>query len=124
MSIIGIGIDIIEIKRIKNIICRFGKKFVNRILTLNEYKIYRLLNSNSEKFLSKRFVAKEAIVKALGLGFTNGITFHSFEIYNNKLGKPKIRFFNNAKKKLNIRKVHLSLTDEKKYACAMVICEK
>ncbi|WP_343188371.1 holo-ACP synthase [Buchnera aphidicola (Ceratoglyphina bambusae)] len=125
MKIFGIGIDIIEIKRIKNMNIFFRNKLAKKILSKNEFKKYLLLK-NCIKFLIKRFSVKEACVKALGTGIIKNLSFKNFEIYNNKLGKPKIKFLKknlNFYKKKNIKKSHISISHEKKYFCAIVILE-
>ncbi|QJC35650.1 holo-ACP synthase [Enterobacteriaceae endosymbiont of Donacia sparganii] len=126
MKIIGIGIDIIEVSRIKKIIMRFGERFAYKILTKYELNIYKK-NNNKAKILAKYFTVKEAASKALGTGFTNGIFFNQIELSHYVTGQPKIKFY---KKTLNFLKnivfkykVHVSLSDEKKYTCAIVIIE-
>ncbi len=123
MTILGIGIDIINIKRIKNINI---DKFYKKILTINEIKEYKK-KKNKYIYLAKKFSSKEAASKALGTGMKNGIYFKNFEIYHNKKGKPKIKFLNKALdliKKLKYNKIHLSISDEKKYIQSIVIIEK
>ncbi|CAL4321668.1 Holo-[acyl-carrier-protein] synthase [Buchnera aphidicola (Neophyllaphis podocarpi)] len=125
MSIVGIGTDIIEIKRIKNSISKLKDKLAKKILSKYELKKY-LISKDYIKFLAKRFVAKEALVKALGTGFRNGLYFNNLEIYNDYLGKPNIRFINKGvffTKNIGIKKIHLSISDEVKYAHAIVIIE-
>lgn len=81
----------------------------------------------SVHFLAKRFAAKEAALKAFGIGLRDNLSFNDFGIFNNKNGKPILKLFNYAFfkiKKLEINKIHLSITDERKYACAIVIFEK
>ncbi len=125
MNIIGIGIDIIEIKRIKKIKSRIKKKISKKILTKYEYKKYKT-EKNKNFFLAKILVAKEATSKALGIGMRRGVNFNNFIIYHNKIGKPKVKLIKKASKIFkNIKKkIHISITDEKKYAQAIVIVEK
>jgi holo-[acyl-carrier protein] synthase len=70
--IYGIGTDIVELSRIKKTYMRFGEKFTNRLLMPEEQSMY-LQSRNPIRFLAMRFAAKEAIVKAMGIGFLNGI---------------------------------------------------
>ncbi|CAL4320374.1 holo-ACP synthase [Buchnera aphidicola] len=122
--IIGIGIDLLKYKRIKRIFKIFKNRFVKKILSKNEIKIfYKKKNIN---FLAKRFVIKEAASKAFGTGINYGIFFKNFEIYKNKKNKPKIKYFKkNLKfiKKKKIKKSYVSFTKEKKYFSSIVILE-
>jgi len=125
MSILGIGIDAVEIKRIQLLVKKIKKKLAYRILSNNELKNYSLA-TNTSTFLAKHFAVKEASAKALGIGIQNGIFFNNFELYTGKLGKPKIRLLHNAKiikKKINIKNIHVSITKEKNYVYAVVILE-
>ncbi|QJC37941.1 holo-ACP synthase [Enterobacteriaceae endosymbiont of Donacia bicoloricornis] len=127
MKIIGIGIDIVEINRIKKIFTRFGERFAYKILTKNELNVYKK-NNNKIKILAKYFSVKEATVKALSTGFANGIFFNQIELSYYLTGKPKLKLYQKALKFLkNIvykYDIHISLSDEKKYTCAIVIIEK
>ena len=119
---IAIGTDIVEIKRIVDVLERQGDKFVQRILTESEIAEYRG-RGNSVAFLAKRFAAKEAIAKALGTGIGRGISFQHMVISNNAKGTPLVELEENAAerlKQLGGNKVLLSLSDEKNYALAYV----
>ncbi|QTM69272.1 holo-ACP synthase, partial [Buchnera aphidicola (Hormaphis cornu)] len=95
MTIIGIGIDIVEIKRIKKNILLYPHKLAKRILSHNEWTEY-LVNKNKFRFLAKKFAVKEAASKALGTGISQKITFKNFENWNNEYGQPKLRLFKKA----------------------------
>tara|TARA_Y100001970_G_scaffold188898_1_gene229750 strand:- start:3637 stop:4029 length:393 start_codon:yes stop_codon:yes gene_type:complete len=124
--IITNGIDILDIRRIKNTINKYDDKFKKRCFTNNE-----ILKSESRKksieSYAKRYAAKEACAKALGTGLARGVFWKDIEIKNDKYGKPKIKLHNNALKILNnITKnkpfsIEVSLSDEKNYAIANVI---
>ena len=124
--IITNGIDIIDIRRIKKTIDKFGDKFKTRCFSHNE----RIRSENKIKSLesyAKRYAAKEACAKALGTGLARGVFWKDIEVYNDKYGKPKIRlhknalkFFNKIKKKSKCY-IEVSLTDEVNYAIANVI---
>ncbi|WP_343128347.1 holo-ACP synthase [Buchnera aphidicola (Takecallis taiwana)] len=125
MSIIGIGCDIINLNRIKNIINIFGIKFAKRILSPEEFNQYINIKYQ-EVFIAKRFAVKEALFKALGVGIRYNIQFKNFSLSHNTLGKPKLVFLKQAKKILinrNIKSIHVSISDEKKYIFAIVILE-
>ena len=124
--IFGIGTDIVDISRIKKLL-KNNEKFKKRIFSQKEIK-YCESKKNKTSCYSKRFAAKEAFSKALGTGISKGISFNEISINNNKYGAPFIELkgktkiiFKNLTKKNN--KIYLSLSDEKKYALAMVtIC--
>ncbi|QIE01976.1 holo-ACP synthase [Buchnera aphidicola] len=125
MSIIGIGIDFIEILRIKKIFFKYKNNFAKKILSIEEFKQY-IASQEKIHFLAKKFAAKEAASKALGTGIHNSIQFNELEFYNNSLGKPQLRFLNNAFKKskeLKCKNIHVSISDQKLYAYALVILE-
>ena len=123
--ILGIGTDIIDIRRIEKTILKYGHKFKNKCflkseIQKSEYKI------NSTHSYAKRYAAKEACSKALGTGLARGVFWKDIEIKNNENGKPLIYLHNNALKLLkemhysNIN-IEVSLSDEKNYAIANVI---
>lgn len=112
--IYGIGTDIVELSRIKKTYMRFGEKFTNRLLMPEEQSMY-LQSRNPIRFLAMRFAAKEAIVKAMGTGFSNGIWIRDTGIINDKLGKPLVIFSSRGQavcRKLGIGESHISLSDE------------
>ena len=122
--IYGTGIDIINIVRIKKLIEKFGQKFLQRIFTENEIK-----NSNSSSsFYAKRFAAKEAISKALGTGIGSFVKFIDIEITNNSTGKPIVVvddiLHNKIYTLVGNYQIHISMSDEQKYATAFAVVEK
>ena len=122
-KIFGIGTDIIDITRIQKLLNK-NSQFKNRIFSTKEIK-YCDLKTNKIACYSKRFAAKEAFTKALGTGISKGISFNEISINNNKNGSPFIELTGKTKtivKNLikSKNKIYLSLSDEKKYAWAMV----
>lgn len=126
MNVIGLGTDIVNINRIKKIYSKYGNQFLNKILTefekKSEKKLSRFKNVST---IAKRFAAKEAISKAIGYGFSNGIHFKDIEIYNDESGKPYANLNGKAKtivnkisKKYNI---FLTLSDDKPWAVATAL---
>ena len=95
MKILGIGVDIVENKRLLNSIK--NKNFLSRLFTLVEIKNSKLIRNKSVYF-SKKFAAKESFSKALGTGFRKGLNFKDIEILNDDLGKPYISLINKTKK--------------------------
>ena len=126
MKILGIGVDIIENKRIKEAIK--NKSFINRVYSVREQRQSNLIK-NKVAFFSKRFAAKEAFAKALGTGFRMKLNFKDIEVVNDKMGKPN--FVTNKKitkmiqNKFKIKKYYcfLSISDEKKYSTAFAIIQ-
>ena len=108
MKIFGIGTDIVNIKRMEKSLKKYGFKFKRKIFSHNEI-IYCENKKNSAPFYAKRFAAKEALTKALGVGITKGIDLKNIEVYNNTYGKPLIRLKGNVdkflKKKINKKKI-------------------
>ena len=127
MEIVGNGVDIIKNSRIKNLIK--NPKFLSRIFSVNEIKDSKKIK-NKTNFFAKRFAAKEAFVKSIGIGFRKGINFKDISVKKNKLGKPIITYNNKVKKILNKKfkskkfNVYVSLSDEKYYSIAYVIVNK
>jgi len=125
MAILGIGTDIVEIARIEAVIARSGDRLARRVLSANEWEIYQA-HQQPVRFLAKRFAVKEAAAKALGTGIRNGLAFNQFEVFNDELGKPSLRLWEEAQRmaeRMGVRTMHVTLADERHYACATVIIE-
>ncbi|MDE9538074.1 holo-ACP synthase [Xenorhabdus bovienii] len=125
MAIVGLGTDIVEISRIEEIVERSGERLAKRVLSDREWQQYQQHNQPI-RFLAKRFTVKEAAAKALGTGIRNGLAFNQFEVINDPLGKPTLKLHGEAETladKLNVRSLHVTLADERRYACATVILE-
>ncbi|MDA8547877.1 holo-ACP synthase [Candidatus Pelagibacter bacterium] len=127
MKIVGIGVDIVDNKRFKNLIK--DNKFINRIFSKKEiFDSKKTLNKIN--FFSKRFAAKESFAKALGTGFRNNLNFKDIEIVNDNLGKPfylinnKIKQIIKKNKKIANFELFLSISDEKDYSVAFTIIQK
>ena len=123
--IIGLGNDIIDIRRVERTIERYGERFLSRIFTEIERRKSDNRAGRAASY-AKRFAAKEACAKALGTGIRNGLAFNQFEVYNDELGKPKLRLWGEAKslaERLGVSSIHVTLADERHYACATVIIE-
>ncbi len=123
---IGLGSDLIDIRRIEKTISKFGDRFKKRIFTENEIKKCERRQESAACY-AKRFAAKEAAAKALGTGFRNGVFWRDLEVTNLPSGKPTITFHGNSqlqlKKILNEKEqdISLTITDEFPYAQAIVI---
>ncbi len=127
MKIVGIGVDIIQNKRIKKSIK--NNNFINRVFSKKEILISKNV-SNKSNFFAKRFAAKESLSKAIGSGIRNKLNFKDIEILNDKLGKPfynlnkKLRYLISQKKKIKKFDLFLSISDEKEYSIAFTIIQK
>ena len=127
MKILGIGVDIVENNRFKRNIN--NKKFINKIYSETEINLSKNIK-NKTNFFAKRFAAKEALLKSLGTGLSNGLSFRDISIKNNKKGQPFLivnnKIKNIIKKKFKITKfkIFLSLSDEKKHSIAYVVLNK
>ena len=127
MKIFGIGTDIVSIVRIKKSIK--NKRFVSRVYNEKEiFKCKKLIKS--ENCFAKRFAAKEAFSKALGIGISSGLNFKEIIIKNLTSGKPKIKLIGRSKiifskiLKKSKYNIFLSLSDEKSFAVATEVISK
>lgn len=123
--IYGVGTDLVEIRRVERVLQRFGERFARRILCEPELKRFRV-HRKPAAYLAKRFAAKEAFTKALGTGIHAPANWHGVWVVNLRSGKPTLEYSPELQEFLsrkNILKSHLSLTDEREMACAMVILE-
>jgi len=127
--IIGIGIDILNSTRIKNVIKKYDKKFIDRIYGKNEIQILQNKLKNSDNFFGKRFAAKEASWKALSATRGQGLFFREIEVLNDINGKPYLFFSGKTKtyiekKEKNLKgklKFDISLSDDSPFVIAFVV---
>jgi holo-[acyl-carrier protein] synthase len=123
--IVGTGVDLAEVDRIRASFERFGAKFRDRIYTPAEIAYVEKKANRYERYAA-RFAAKEAGMKAIGTGWRHGVTWHDFEVANLPSGKPTLRFHGVAQQvaaKLGVRNVALSLTHTAELGMAHVILE-
>jgi holo-[acyl-carrier protein] synthase len=122
----GIGTDIIEIVRLKNILCGdHSESFIERVFTVKEIR-YCESKYRPEIHYAARFAAKEAFFKALGTGYRDGMSWKDISVKNDELGKPEIELsgktlVNFKKKKFN--HVYLSISHTKEYAVSFVVID-
>ena len=127
MKILGIGVDVVQNDRFKNLIK--SQAFIKRTFGTNELKFSNKI-SNKIYYFAKRFAAKESLAKALGTGFRNNLNFKDIEILNDKLGKPyylkskKLDKIIGNKIKKKRYELFLSISDEKDYSIAFTIIQK
>jgi len=120
--IFGIGTDIVHVKRMHDNLEKYGDKFARRILTESEFSEFKE-KANKTAFLAKRFAAKEATAKAMGTGFSGGLSLKHIGVKHDKAGKPLLELLDIAAEFIieqNIKQTHLSLADERDYAVAFV----
>ncbi len=122
--IIGVGIDIIEIDRIRNSVDKYGDQFLDKIFTKTELE-YCLNKVDKYQHLAARFAAKEAIYKALTTGWDKGITWQAIEIKNEPNGMPYAVLNGEIKKFLsNGNRLRISLSHSRDYVAAVAIIYK
>ena len=122
MILLGSGIDIVELKRMKTIVDRHEDRFAERVLHPKELTELAEV-SNSVAFIAKRFAVKEAASKALGVGIGEKLSFTDMYVEHDPLGKPMLKFTQECIIKLNLEKTHslLTIADEQAYAVAHVL---
>lgn len=119
--IVGIGLDLIEIERVRRAWARFGDRFVRRVLTAAERAS---LHGDPAAYLAARLAAKEAAFKALGTGWANGVTWRDVEVLRSSSGAPEIRLAGAAAEACARRggaRVHVSLSHTRGHAAAVVV---
>ena len=116
----SLGIDLIEIKRVKKVKERWGKRFLERVYTPKELE-YCLKKRFPENSLAGRFAAKEAVMKALSTGLSSGVSWKDIEILNDKKGKPEVLLYGKTKKLLGKKKVLISISHTKEDAIAQAV---
>lgn len=123
--IFGIGTDIVQIARMEKGLQRFGDNLAKRVLSPSEFEEFRQA-AKPAHYLAKRFAAKEATAKAMGIGFQNGLQLRQIAVSNNEMGKPSICYSGYALEFVNRNRIdssHLSLSDERDHAIAFVVLE-
>ena len=118
--ILGLGNDIVEIERIKGVMERYPKRFLDRIFTSREQD-YCLKRKDPALHFAGRFAAKEAVVKALGTGFSSGLSWQDFEILPNSLGKPDVFLSASAAHLLSNPSLMVSISHCQRYATAVAL---
>lgn len=116
----GVGIDIIEISRIRKLMEDYGDRFFQRILTENEIAYCRKF-SKPELHFAGRFASKEAYSKSIGTGVGKEFSWKDIEILNNEKGKPYIVHL--KENEFSNYKYEISISHTEEYACAAVTCE-
>ena len=124
--IYGIGIDLVKVKRIEEALERWGERFQNKVFTPGEVR-YCLQKKTPSPNFAARFAAKEAFVKALGIGIRRGVHWKDVEVQRGSLGRPVLKLNGRAVEicqKERIEGLFLSLTHDGEYSGAVVVLEK
>ena len=123
--IVGTGIDIAEVDRIRQAIERFGRRFTERVFTTDEIRYCESKANRVERYAA-RFAAKEAAMKAIGTGWNRGVTWRDVEVRRSSGQRPTMAFHGIAGEffaRLGATRAHLSLTHTNEFAMAQVILE-
>ena len=122
--IVGVGVDIVEVRRIAAALDRFGERFVRRILTPEEYRPH-LDTAARAVYVARQFAAKEAVSKALGTGMRAGVCFSGIRVLRRESGAPFVELTDAARLRADEMGVgggiHISLSDERDYVLAFVV---
>ena len=125
MSIFGIGVDLVNANRIQLLYQKYGDRFPKRILDDDEMQLFEN-SKNKERYLCNAFAGKEAAVKALGTGFSQGVHWKDFGLSRKSSGQPQLHYTKKIKEKFNslgISSSHISISDEDPWSIAMVALE-
>jgi len=123
--ILGIGVDIVQVDRLRKSIERYGERFLRRIFTEREVR-YCLQCARPQERFATRFAAKEAVLKALGTGWQRGASFAEVEVRTDDLGAPAIVLKGKTleiSRGLGIERIHISLSHDQTYAVANAVAE-
>ena len=124
--IFGIGVDVLEVKRIGKALERYGEHFIDRLLMPQE-QAQLARTQRRVRFIAMRFAAKEAIVKAMGTGFSHGVWIRDVGVVQNAWGKPEVVFSERGervRKGLGVGEGHVTLTDEAGLVVAVAVLMK
>lgn len=121
--IVGVGVDLVKISRIRAAAERWGNRFLARVFTDRE-RAYARRRREPAPHLAGRFAAKEAVFKALGVGWRRGVRWREVEVVNNPQGKPELVLTGQTKRlseTLGVTAMHVSLSHDSDYAIAEVL---
>lgn len=123
MSVVALGIDLAEVSRVRDLLERYGERFKQRTFTEGE-RAYCDRNADPAMHFAVRFAAKEAVAKALGTGFADGVSWLDIEVLRAESGQPSIALHGGAAEKaaeLGIAKILVTLTHTRETAAASVV---
>jgi len=120
--VVGIGTDIVNIERIESIFQKYGDKFLKKNFHKLEIEKFTVLTSTQQLgYLAKRFAAKEAVAKALGIGIGKGLAFRDIAIVNNDTGVPRVLISPEKFPDIIKYNIQISLSDDYPFAVAFVV---
>jgi holo-[acyl-carrier protein] synthase len=125
MAVIGIGTDIVECLRIAQMIERHGELFLSRVFTSHEME-YCSSRKAATQHYAGRWAAKEAVLKALGTGWSRGLRWVDIEVRNDAAGKPTVAFGGGARtacERLGIQRMLISISHCRSHATALAVAE-
>ncbi len=123
--ILGTGIDLAEVARIREAVEKYGRRFLERVFTPGEIAYVETKANRYERYAA-RFAAKEAGMKAIGTGWRGGVRWQDFEVRNRRSGRPELLLHGvaaEAARRMGVERIHLSLTHTETVAQAFVILE-
>lgn len=127
LEFIGVGADLCEINRMQGLYSKWNDKIAARILSEDEFNLW-IAKNRSIPFLAKRWAGKEAVVKAIGVGFAKGLRWREVSILNDENGKPIVEFLGQTKALLQCQQqyihCYISLADEQPAALGFCVAVK
>jgi holo-[acyl-carrier protein] synthase len=117
---VSLGIDLVEVGRIRKALDRWGERFLHRIYTSKEIE-YCNKKAFPEQSLAARFAAKEAVFKAMGIGLSGGMSWTQVEIINDPKGKPEVRVGPKVSPLIGNKKILLSISHTREFAIAQAV---
>ncbi len=126
MAIVGVGLDIVDVPRLRRSVEELGERFIARVCTPAETAYCMRSARRVAERLGARFAAKEAAAKALGTGMTRGVTWHEIEFLHDPGGRPRLVLHGSTAdlaRELGVRTIHLSLSHDGDVAAAVVVLE-
>lgn len=124
--VVGIGVDICSVERLARLRQRYGRRFLDRVFTGAE-QAYCGVGRGCDEHYAARFAAKEAFLKALGTGFSGGMTLRDVEVVPSRTGRPALVVTGQAEqvsRRLGVETIHVSLSHERDHAIAFVVLER
>ncbi|MEL6979455.1 MAG: holo-ACP synthase [Pseudomonadota bacterium] len=129
-GVVGVGFDLVDIRRIQRSIDRFGERFLSRIYTERERALCDARRANRIPAYARRWAAKEACAKALGTGYALGVAARQIELDRGEAGPPFLRLYGGAAARLAAltpercaARLHVTMSDEPPYAAAVVVID-